>query len=342
MKRSKNFYLHKVYQILDSGKGLKQAQEELDFTKQKLNYYVNPLKKLGYIEKVGYGSWEVKKKWDQKEVDIFLKEVKKTTRIGINQLEEVKNLKEVRGHAVQIKLILPKNYNNWENRRKIFKYVGLDFEDHKIGGIVRGEKAIFEGTKIHFYNKSIDFNFDQRSFLEETAKKSRSYALVEFLRLVKKLERMFNNSPLSDFGKYKFKITRQHYAIIKNALAKQYINEKKKLECYTAKGLWLLIDNSFNLEELETVHPKTSPEDNEKVQLVFNEIKKADKETLKETAPIIIKEKFDRQENIIKKSMNVLEGYAEQIALHLEVEKEQLKTQKETQKILKKIGEKIK
>lgn len=327
MKRSKNFYLYRTYQLLESGKSIKEIGiEDFNFpektAKQSMNYYISVLKKLKFIEKVGYGTWEIKKKWDQKEVDNFLKKVKKTTRIGINQLQEVKNIKEVRGHAVQIKLDLPENYKNWENRRKIFNLIGLKFEDHFIGGVLRGEKAEIDSVKIHFYRKSIVFNLDEKSFFAETAKQSKSYALKEFLKIVKKLERIFNHSPLSQFGRYKFKITRQHYALVKNALARQYINEEKKLEVYTARGLWLLIDDSFNLEELETVHKDTADEDNEKVQTFFNEgIKKADIETIKATVPIIVKEKLENHDRVIANSMNVLEEYSKEISLHLKVER---------------------
>jgi len=72
------------------------------------------------------------------------------------------------------------------------------------------------------------------------------------------------------FGKYKFRVARQHYALIKNSLARQYLEDGKKLAVYSGRGLWLLIDNSYNLEELETVHPKTADKDNGKVQDFFN------------------------------------------------------------------------
>lgn len=333
--------MHKAYQLLSNKKTLKEIQKELDVSKQKLNYYIKPLKELGYIEKIGYAVWEIKKKWDQKEVDKFLKQVKKTTRIGINQLEEIKDLKEVRGHAVQIKLELPKNYRNWENRRKIFDLVGLDYKDHFIGGMLRGEKAEMDKIKIHFYHKTIVINLDEKNFFAETSKKSKSYALKEFLKIIKKLERMFNNSPLSQFGKYKFKITRQHYALIKNALARQYINENKKLEVYTARGLWLLIDDSFGLEELETIHTDSAVEDNEKIQTNFNQIKETPLEVLKELKPIIIKEKLDNHDKMIEKSITAIGAYTKQINLHLKVEEEQLVTQKKIQEVLGKMEKKL-
>lgn len=54
-----------------------------------------------------------------------------------------------------------------------------------------------------------------------------------------------------------------------------------------------------------------------------------------------IKKRIGNIEKVIDKSMNVLEGYSEQIALHLVVEKEQLKTQKLMQVTLNEIRKKL-
>lgn len=243
----------------------------------------------------------------------------------------------VRGHAFQIKLELPENYRNWTNRRKVFDYIGMDWKPHLIGGIDRGELVIIDGIKTHLYNKTIVFNFDEKSFLSETAKESKSFVLAAFLKLVKKLERRFNNSPMSLFGKYKFKVTRQHYALIKNSLAKQYINEKKKLHCYTGKGLWLLIDNSFNLEELETLHKDTAVEDNEKVQEVFNNIKKEDLSTIKEMSHGNIKKELTELRGVFPS----MKEYNHNLKLHIKVQEENLKLAKENRNFLKKLSEKM-
>ena len=112
MKRSKNSYLYRTYQLLSSGKKIKEIEKEIRFKegkkKQGMNYYISPLKKLKYIEKIGYGVWEIKKKWDQKEVDNFLKQVRKYTLIGSDTLQENKDKREIRGHGFQLKLQLPK------------------------------------------------------------------------------------------------------------------------------------------------------------------------------------------------------------------------------------------
>lgn len=340
MKRSKNFYLFRIWSIINGGGSLQDVQSDLGFSKQKLNYYMKDLRTLSYLVKVGYGVWEIDKEYDEKEVKKYLQEVKKTTVIGSDQLEEVKKIKEIRGHAFQIKLLLPENYTNWENRSKVFEMIGLDTDVLSVGGVERGQQVIINDNKVHLYNKSIVVNLSE-SFLFKTAKESKSYALLDFFKIIKKLERMFNGSPLSHFGKYKFKVTRQHYAIIKNALAKQYISEDKKLECYTGRGLWLLVDNSFKLEELETVHPDTAEEDNEKVHEVFNNIKKEDVGVLKEMTHGNIKNALESNTSQIADLKGVfpaMEEYNKNLKLHITVQEAQLKTQIETQELLKSMG----
>lgn len=330
MKRGKNFYWS-IVEGIKYNKLLTSISKELNITKQSLNYYLPRLYESGFITKDEEKRWIYLRDYDEKRV-------KKSTRVGSNHLESVKNKKEVRGHAIQIKLLLPKDYRNWEKRRKIFNYIGLSWKPHFIGEMERGEISEMEGIKIHFYNKTIVFNLDEKDFKEDTARISQQQAIITFLRIVKKLERTFYNSPLSHYGKYKFKITRQHYSLIKNALASQYISEKKKLYVYTGKGLWLLIDNSFNLEELETVHPETAVEDNEKVQTHFNIIKNTPIEVIKEMSPENLRDQFLN----IREVFPVMEEYNRNLKLHIQVQEEQLKTQKETQQTLKLIGESLK
>jgi len=100
-------------------------------------------------------------------------------------------------------------------------------------------------------------------------------------------------------------VSRQHYALIKNSLAKQYDKEGKKLFCYTKDGLWFIIDNSYNLHEAETIHPNTALTDNEKIQNWFN--------GLKET-PITPEQILQMQYNQTKQQ----EYYAKNIKTHTE------------------------
>lgn len=114
-------------------------------------------------------------------------------------------------------------------------------------------------------------NFPE-SYIAETPTLARKDAVAKFLRVVRGLERLMRAN-FSQFGKYKFRVSRQHYALIKNSLARQYLDNeynKKKLHIYSGRGLWLLIDNSYNLEELEAVHKNTAVKDSTKVQNFFN------------------------------------------------------------------------
>ena len=110
--------------------------------------------------------------------------------------------------------------------------------------------------------------------MAETSTEARKYAVYDFLSFVGALERYLK----ADFGVSKknpqFKVSRQHYALIKNALAKQCDREGKKLEVSNERGQWFIIDNSFNLHEAETIHPQTAEQDNIKIQNFFNGIKK--------------------------------------------------------------------
>lgn len=249
-------------------KGLRPSQicEEFSLNKKTLQYHLSSLRRRGIINKIGYGVWEIKKELPQKEVS-------KSTRVGRHNTQKFRLLLRpdiVRGHAFQFVLSLPKNMRNWDRREELLTEAGIKFEPlaHIFGG---GQRIILNGNKVHLTNKSIVI-YEQESFIADLASESQSHAISHFLAFVKALERHLR-ADFSTFGVYRFKVTKQHYALIKNALAKQYDKEGKKLQCYAANGLWLEIDNSFNLHELETPHPRTSVDDNEKVQKFFNYVK---------------------------------------------------------------------
>ena len=260
--RSKNFYFS-IYQHLKQGLAPSQICNKLSISKQRLNYYLSSLKHSGFVDKIGYGVWEVKKEFE-------VKEVKKTTRVGDRQLEELRS-DQVRGHAFQFVLKLPSGFKNWEKREEILSKKGYKFDQLILGGINRGQKMVFKNRKIWLTSNSIVI-YEKSSYMADTSQKAKDYAISELLNLIKSLEKHLQAN-FSFGGKYKFKVSRQHYALVKNALAKQYNKEGKKLEIYNSSGLWFLVDNSFNLHEAETVHSKTAVTDNEKVQNFFNGLK---------------------------------------------------------------------
>lgn len=261
MKRGKKVGLVEVLSEIKSGISPAQISKKYDIPKQNVSYFVGKLKKAGCIEKIGYGVWNYLKPY---------KKSKKTVVIGKNGGGGLKP-NTIRGHGFLFKLDLPNDFRNWNKREEILKDLKIKFDPYFVGGVKRGQRITAQKTKVALTNKSIIINFPE-SYIAETPTLARKDAVAKFLRVVKHLERLMRAN-FSQFGKYKFKVSRQHYALIKNSLARQYLDNeynKKKLHIYSGRGLWLLIDNSFNLQELEAVHKDTAVKDSTKVQDFFN------------------------------------------------------------------------
>ncbi len=266
--RSKNFYFTIVERI-KNGQYPSQIAKELNISKQNINYYVSSLKRMECIKKVGYGTWEFIKEYNDKEV-------KKSEVIGNISRGGLKE-NDVRGHGFMFKLDLPKDFRNWEKREDLFKKLKIRFKDYLVGGIKRGQRLEINKSKVFLTDISVIVTFKE-SFIRESATLCKKDAVAKFLRIIRKLERTLK-ADFSQFGKYKFRVSRNHYSLLKNSLARQYINNEynsKKLQIYSGRGLWLLIDNSFNLEELETVHKDTAVKDNEKVKSFFTGLDEVD------------------------------------------------------------------
>lgn len=254
-----------ILECLKKGQNPSQISRQFSINKKSLQYHLSSLKRAGKIIKKGYGVWEVSE-------DQARKEVSKSTQVTPQQLAKHSDFfkpDQVRGHAFVFRFELPKELRNWERREELLKHAGIQFKPLKIFG--GGQQIIFKDRKVWLTDKSIII-YEPESFIAELAKESQSKALDHFMQLLKGLERHLQAN--FEIHRSRFKVSRQHYALIKNALAKQYDQEGKKLECfYPGEGLWFLIDNSFNLHEAETVHPKSAVPDNKKVQDFFNGIK---------------------------------------------------------------------
>lgn len=155
--KSQNFYLS-IFNQIREGKRPAQIKKELNISKQNLQYYINKLKKEGYISKKGYGVWEV-----NKEV--------KTFSLGTKPEKPTTNL-----HALQINFpILDGKIldDDWEVKEKLRnwlpKYKGLD----TLGGLTLKNNnnkslTIFAKSRDIFTLEEIDIlAFKIRSFAFE-------------------------------------------------------------------------------------------------------------------------------------------------------------------------------
>jgi hypothetical protein len=177
----------------------------------------------------------------------------------------------VRSHAFVTTWQVPKGLRNWDNphRTEYLRTHSIPFKQLKIAG--GGQRIIVKARKVQLLNRSIII-YDKASYFAATALEGKSTALALHLSIIKHIERLLHVEFLIG-DDHKFRVSRQHQALIHNTLAEQYNKTGEKLEVRNGKGLWLLIDNSFGMNELEGVHHTTATTDNMKVQDFFNGLK---------------------------------------------------------------------
>jgi len=124
----------------------------------------------------------------------------------------------VRGHAFQFKLLVPERLKNWDKKEEILSRKRIVFKilNSLFGG---GVSLDFKGKKVHLPNSSVII-YEKEGYIADLAKDAKSAVIYHFLKLIKALEKHLK----ADFSfqeQYKFRVTRQHYALVKNALTKQ-------------------------------------------------------------------------------------------------------------------------
>lgn len=264
-----------IVEHLKSGLSLSQIAAKLGVTSSTIGYYVKRLKKEGVVKQVGYGTWEV---IDTPEIQ------KKTTARppyeGKKQArgEIQKNILEyipesIRGHGFTWTVGVPQNMRNWSNKKRVQYLTHHDIPYKALGIFGGGQRLIIKGHKVWLTNKSIVI-YDTDSYFGVTATDAKSTAVHSLISIIRNLERLLH----TDFtiGKsWKFKPSRHHYAIIKNALAQQYDEDGLKLEVRTSEdnSLWLWIDNSYQMHETETGHHVTAEADSLNIQKFLNSVR---------------------------------------------------------------------
>jgi hypothetical protein len=236
--------LDMIISEIKSGKNPSKISKENNIKKQTLNNYIRQLKKDGVLKKIGYGSWEV------------LKEVSLSTKATKPQYE-----KQIRGHAFNWKIKLQKNYN-WErkldNAKMPYQLVGVNNSTPRI---------IFNNKKVWLTKTGLVI-YEPQSFFSKSSLTSKGMAVWELDKTIKMLGKCLK----IDTAHYLFTTSREHYGLVKNELAKQYNDKGEKLYIRDDKGLWMWIDDSHSLSELETNEPKNS----RGVQNWYNDMKKTD------------------------------------------------------------------
>lgn len=130
-----------------------------------------------------------------------------------------------------------------------------------------------DGNTIRLYRDSIEIYLIQ-SFYGKNPQSALTESWSYMNRLLNRLE--LDLSIILRKSRYQnIKIVKAHYSEINNELAKEYEVDGKHFQVKADEDgkVWGLIDNSFNLHELETIHPETSKKDMEIVQKHFNDLR---------------------------------------------------------------------
>jgi len=253
------------------------------------------LKNQGCIEKIGYGVWK------------YIKEVKQ---IGLGH----SNFKSIRSHAFGFYLAIP-TISNWKQRQNFLKNNNIKYKKGNLINI-NSQTFIYKDWHITLFNKGIKFQAvkGKHEIRTNSATLSVEMATRIILEVIRALEGLFGVS-LSINKQYKLRISRQHHALVKNELAEIY--RKRKLKVYDERGLWLLVDFSLNVDELETVRGSEADSHMDNVvKPFFNSLKEK---------PFTAYD-FSEVHETLKK-------YATQMDLHLEVEQGTLEQQKRNNQI---------
>lgn len=136
-------------------------------------------------------------------------------------------------------------------------------------------KVVVDGCTVRLYKSSVEVYGTDKSFFGETPQmaSSRAFAFWDrfFVRLENDLRVVLVKSRCQNI-----RLVSQHFSETANEFAVECERNKERIKVHTRDDgkLWFTIDNSFNLHEAETLHPKTSKRDMEDVvQPHFNDLR---------------------------------------------------------------------
>lgn len=297
MKKNKNkLGLEHVLESIKSGLSPAQISKKHSVPKQTISDRVVKLRKLGCVEKEGYGVWKFVK---------GLEEVRKEGR-GSKEGDSDFSQKTIRSHAFIWKIEFIKPYD-WAQAIKKYRGKKLSFNLICKGKIPR---TILDLRKIWLTKRGMTI-YEPLDYMGASSFVGKGQAVYEMDRLIKKLIKIMGLK----FRNYRFTTSREHYAQVKNALAKQFNDRKEKMIIRNENGTaWLWIDNSKGLHELETGDPNTSRQ----VQNYWNDLKKKGFKT----NATYIEENFKESAKQIQKNAENLNYHAENMRSHVQAVKD--------------------
>ena len=137
-----------------------------------------------------------------------------------------------------------------------------------------GNLFYLEGNTIRLYKDSLEI-YSGKDFYGSTVQEATSESIYYWNRFFVKLENHLGIILIKP-RKHNVKMVNYHYAEVGNELANECDTKDMKIRIFTTDDnkLWFKIDNSFQLNEAETLHPGTAKQDMENaVKPFFNDIR---------------------------------------------------------------------
>lgn len=149
-----------------------------------------------------------------------------------------------------------------------------------------GKTLKIDNNTIKLNKHTIDI-YSNTDFIGDTAEEAYKQSIEYWFSLFHRLEHRLNIILVKD-GYQNIREVQSHYAEVNNELAQDYNKNDHKLRIKGKDGkTWLLVDNSFNLNELETIHPETAKEDMTKIKTFFDDIRDHETPTISEILSVI-------------------------------------------------------
>lgn len=274
--RSASTYV--TFEHIKEGGIPKQLWKEKTLKEHQVKHSLKLLLECGYVRKIGKAVWETLV--DDLPEDRSKFSTPRTRGVAKTHTPPIgRKPDSVRLHGMRILIKLPKRLEGWRDRARMLERMKIDYVP-----IVQGQSIGFGGIdKIWLNNESVYIYFSTAdkekksrppfSWYADDADDALLMATNHVLKFIGRLERHLR-ADFSFGGKYRIRFTNRHYGLIKNAIARRYNEEHRKFFGFDDTGCWVLIDNSFNLLELEAIHPDTSHDDNKILQCGLNNWKK--------------------------------------------------------------------
>lgn len=291
MKKAKKVQLVLIASEIKAGLKPIEISKTHNIPMSKMSRSLATLKELGCIEKLGYGSWQ------------FLKEVafdlEVTTEVKTQLLK-----KDIRGHAFIWNIEFLEGGYNWKqivkNYEKRYKKPKLNFKMICGGKVPR---TIFKNRKVWLTKAGLTI-YEPMDFFGGTAFKVKGDAVFEMDKMIKEL--LAHLKLKLQF--YRFKCSREHFAHVKNEMARQFNDEKKKIYVeFDGKHFW--IDHSHGENEEESDDPNVSVQ--------AQKFYKSQVKTMFKFTPEVIADLIMKNANAIKENAKSNKVYGDNSVTHV-------------------------